>query len=105
MDLYGTWRLVSWKRTLSDTGETVEPFGKSPRGVPHYSHDGRMFFLATKEGRARPADITRLTQVERAELYDTMAAYAATFSFDGNVVRHTVDLSWNEAWTGTEQVR
>ena len=32
-ELYGTWRLVTWTRRLLDTGETVEAFGKAPRGT------------------------------------------------------------------------
>jgi hypothetical protein len=30
--LLGTWRLVSWVRRLTETGETLEPFGKTPSG-------------------------------------------------------------------------
>ena len=103
--LYGTWRLVSWRRRLLDTDEAVEPFGGSPHGVLHYGRDGRMFFVATHEDRTAPADPARLTDAERARLYDTMAFYAGTFTFDGEVARHTVDLSWNESWNGSEQVR
>jgi hypothetical protein len=35
-ELYGTWTLVSWTRRLLDTGETVEAFGKAPRGFLSY---------------------------------------------------------------------
>jgi len=28
-----------------------------------------------------------------------------TFSFDGQIVTHHVDISWNENWTGTNQIR
>jgi hypothetical protein len=34
-----------------------------------------------------------------------MYAYAGTFTVDGNTVTHRVDISWNENWTGTHQVR
>lgn len=59
----------------------------------------------TKQNRAKPADLTKLTDAERAELYNTMVAYAGTFTFDGKVAICNVDASWNEAWTGTAQVR
>ena len=85
--------------------ETVEAFGKAPRGFLSYGRDGRVFFIMTKENRARPDDLTRLTDAERAELYNTMVAYAGTFTFDGTVATCHVDVSWNEAWTGTAQVR
>lgn len=103
--LYGTWRLVSWRRRLLDTGESVEPFGISPRGVLHYGRDGRMCFIATHEDRKAPADPARLTDAERAALFNTMVFYTGTFTFDGKVARHTVEQSWNESWNGSEQVR
>ena len=104
-ELFGTWRLVSWKRELLDTGETVETFGKAPRGFLNYGHDGRVFFIMAKETRAKPEDLARLTDHERAELYNTMVAYAGRFTFDGNTATHHVEISLNEIWTGTAQIR
>ncbi len=34
-----------------------------------------------------------------------MMAYAGTFTFDSKTVTHHVDISSNETWTGTDQVR
>jgi hypothetical protein len=104
-ELYGTWKLISWTRRLLDTGETVEAFGKMPRGLLHYGRDGHVFWVMTEENRARPRDLTKLSDSERAELYNTMVAYAGTFAFDGNAATHHVEVSWNEVWTGTAQVR
>jgi hypothetical protein len=104
-ELYGTWKLVSWKRRLLDTGETVEAFGKRPRGFLSYGRDGRVFFIMTKENRPKPADLAKLTDAEKAALYGTMVAYAGTFTFDGSVATCNVDISWNENWTGTTQPR
>jgi Lipocalin-like domain len=104
-ELYGTWRLISWTRRLLDTGETVEAFGKLPRGLLHYGRDGHVSWVMTKENRARPRDLTKLSDSERAELYNTMVAYAGTFSFGGYAATHHVEVSWNEVWTGTAQVR
>ena len=42
---------------------------------------------------------------ERLALYDTMFAYAGTYSVEADRVIHHVDISWNEAWTGTDQIR
>ena len=103
--LYGTWKLVSWTRHLLDTGETVAAFGKTPRGFLNYGRDGRVFFIMAKEKRAKPADLTALTDQDRVELYNTMIAYAGTFTFDGKTATHNVDVAWNEVWTGTAQVR
>jgi hypothetical protein len=34
-----------------------------------------------------------------------MFAYAGTYSVQGGTVIHHVDISWNEVWTGTDQIR
>ena len=95
-ELYGTWRLVSWTRRLLDSGETVNAFGKAPRGFLNYGRDGRVFFIMTKETRTNPSDLTKMTDTDRVELYNTMVAYGGTFTFDGKEAIHHVDIAWNE---------
>jgi hypothetical protein len=34
-----------------------------------------------------------------------MIAYAGTYAVDGDTVTHEIDISWNESWTGTKQLR
>ena len=34
-----------------------------------------------------------------------MVAMAGVFTVDGSRVIHNIDISWNESWTGTAQVR
>jgi hypothetical protein len=60
--------------------------------------------MMTREQRAKPEDLTKLTDAQRAELYDSMVAYAGTFTFDGMVATCNVDIAWNEVWIGTAQV-
>ncbi len=103
--LVGTWRLVSYTRTLLDTGETSDIFGKSPSGYITYGADGHMQVILVKEGRPKPSDLQTLNDAERATLFKSMAAYAGTYSFDGKTVTHHVEVSWNENWTGTDQRR
>lgn len=103
--LVGTWRLVSYSRTVVETGETSDLMGHSPQGYITYGRDGRMSVLIVKEGRPKPQDIAKLTDEERAELFKTMVAYAGTYTFDGKTVTHHVDISWNQLWTGTDQLR
>ena len=38
-------------------------------------------------------------------LYKTMIAYGGTYTVDNEKVVHHVDISWNGAYTGTQQVR
>lgn len=103
--LYGTWRLVSFTSQDVATGLKTDTFGKSPRGFLSYGRDGRMSALIVKDERPKLTDLAKVTNEERSELFKTMIAYGGTFSIDGNVVKHHVDISWNENWTGTSQVR
>jgi Lipocalin-like domain len=103
--LLGTWRLVSWVRHLTETGETIEPFGKTPSGFLSYGRDGRMLGLMVSDRRPKPSDLTKVSDKDRVELFNTLAAYGGTFEVSGTQVVHKVDISWNETWTGTTQVR
>ena len=103
--LWGTWRLVSYQRTLVETGETRDFFGRAPRGLLNYSPDGRMIVIVVKQERPRPAGLARITDHDRVELHQSMVAYAGTYTFDGIAVTHHVEISWNEVWTGTNQIR
>lgn len=103
--LYGTWRLIKFQRTIVATGETIEQYGKTPVGFLNYGRDGRMMTIVVGEGRSKPADPTKVTDQERANLFKTMFAYAGTFTFDGKTITHHVDVSYNQFWTGTDLVR
>ena len=59
-----------------------------------------MMALITAEGR-KPAKTTE----ERAALYSTMISNTGIYRVEGDKFITKVDLSWNEAWNGTEQVR
>lgn len=104
-ELYGTWRLVSFTRQVVGTGESSDLFGKAPQGFLNYGRDGRMIGIIVKENRPKPTDLAKMTDPERVELFKTMIAYGGTFKVDGGRVVHNVDISWNENWTGTAQVR
>jgi len=103
--LYGTWRLVSFTRTVLATGETMDLYGKSPHGFINYGRDGRVLVLIVSDKRPNPADLAKMTDQERVELFKTTIAYGGTYSYDGKAIRHHVDISWNENWTGTDLVR
>ena len=46
-----------------------------------------------------------MTDQERVDLFKTMLSYGGTYTFDGKELKIRVDISWNEIWSGTEQVR
>lgn len=104
-ELYGTWRLVSWKRTIVATGETTDMFGKSPKGSIIFGRDGRALALFTSDKRPNVSDAAKMTDQDRVELYKTMIAWAGTYTFDGKTLKIRMDVSWNESWNGTEQRR
>jgi hypothetical protein len=73
--LYGTWRLVSDVRQDVETGAMTANFGKHPQGFLTYGQHGRMSAIEVAEQRPSPADLSKLTDVERAALFKTMLAW------------------------------
>lgn len=100
----GTWRLQSFITEYHDNGLKIEPYGARPGGFLHYGSDGRMNVIIAHENRKPPVTIVP-TDAEKVALFDGFAAYAGTYTIDGETISHHVDTSWNEAWTGTTQVR
>jgi hypothetical protein len=92
--LAGTYRLITSKTTVLATGEVTHPLGKS-QGYIMYGRDGRMMILQVAEKRPQPKDLATITDQERIDLFKTMVAYSGTYDFDGKVVTHHIDVSWN----------
>jgi hypothetical protein len=89
--LLGTWKLKSYVVTAS-TGEKSTPYGEHPAGYLGYSADGRMHAIGTSSGRILPPG-PALKDEDRLALYETMFAYAGTYSLEGGKVTHHVDIS------------
>ena len=102
--LLGTWKLKSYVREVAATGERYNERGEHPNGYLSYSADGRMYAIITWDNRSPPADVVP-TEAERIRLYSSMISYAGTYTWDAEKVVHHVDISWNQNWTGTDQVR
>lgn len=45
------------------------------------------------------------TDAERAQLFNSMLAYAGTYTITGDKVVHHIDIAWNNARLGSDQVR
>jgi len=101
--LLGTWKLKSYVVTTA-RGDRTTPYGEIPTGYLNYSADGRMQVVAAASRRIVPVGAAP-TDNEKVSLYDTMFAYAGTYSVEAGKVIHHVDISWNESWTGTDQIR
>ena len=98
--LIGTWKVVSFDNEFQDGSPRRALYGEHPTGFVILTADGRMVAIVEGEGR-RPAN----TDEERAALLRTMFAYSGMYRLEGNKWITKVDVSWNPAWNGTDQVR
>jgi hypothetical protein len=105
IDIVGTYRLISSKRMILDTGEMEDTHGKDPTGYITYGADGRMMGMMVSSNRPTPENMDKMTDQECANLFRTMVAYGGTYTFHGDRIEHHIDISWNQLWTGTTVVR
>ena len=102
--LVGTWELISAVSEDLATGQKTNIYKGTPVGFIAYGADGRIMTIVVDSDRKRPVG-TVATASEAEALFRSMAAYAGTYTIKGNQVIHRPDVSWNEAWTGTDQIR
>jgi Lipocalin-like domain len=102
--IVGTWRLQSFVREVAATGQRYNEFGEHPDGYISYLPDGRMHAILVTNSRPKPAGLVPADN-EKIELFGTMIAYAGTYKVEGEKVVHNVEISWNQSWTGTQQIR
>jgi hypothetical protein len=96
--LIGNWRIVSWQVVVD--GQPRDLFGPNPKGFVLLTPDGRAMALTTASDRQPGED-----DAARAALHRSMLAYTGRYRVEGDEFITTVDVSWNESWTGTEQRR
>ncbi len=99
----GSWRMISWSYKVVRTGETRDALGKHPHGWIVYTPE-RVMVLVLRKDRKRPLELPPAND-EKIALFDSMFAYSGTYTVQPDRVIHHLDMSWNEAWSGTEQVR
>jgi hypothetical protein len=97
--LIGSWRMNAWTRTSVRTGETTDALGPSPIGYIAYHPDGRMLAAVFRRDRSTSND-GGWSETEKAQLFDAMLAYVASYTVEGDRVVHHVDGSWNPNWQG-----
>jgi Lipocalin-like domain len=102
--IIGTWKTQSFVREVVATGQRYNEFGDMPGGYISYLPDGRMHAMLVADNRPKPAGAVP-TEEEKAKLFGTMIAYAGTYRIEGEKVVHDVEVSWNQLWTGSRQVR
>jgi hypothetical protein len=98
--ILGIWRLVSYEAEFQATGEREAVLGNNPTGYIIFTPEGRFMVVLTGEGRKAPN-----TDQDRADLLKSMFGYTGMYRLEGDKFIVKVDVSWNPAWVGTEQVR
>jgi Lipocalin-like domain len=96
----GIWKLVSFENEFQDGSPRRPVFGARPTGYIIFTAQGRMMGVIEGEGRKVAS-----TDEERAALLRTMFAYTGTYRLEDGKWVTKVDVSWNPAWNGTDQVR
>jgi hypothetical protein len=102
--LPGTYKLISSTRTIVETDEVKDSYGKLPNGYIMYGSDWRMMVLITHDGRPKPSR-TEMTDQDRADQYRTMNAYGGTYTFHGDWIEHHIDIAANETRVGSTEIR
>lgn len=102
--LVGSWKLMSVIREEVPSGIKADLMGPNPTGFITYGLDGRMMVLIIRGDRKKPSG-PRPSSDEAEALFRSMVSYTGTYTVSGDKVTHSVDVSWNESWTGDAQVR
>jgi len=100
-ELDGIWKVVACDMEYQDSGAR-EPYFSAmpPSGYLILTPEGRMMVLLVG-GHREPGQADE----KQAALFRTMVAYTGCYRFEADQFITTVDVSWNETWTGTEQIR
>ena len=95
-ELTGVWILRSARLERIDTGETILPYGDTPRGVLILHEGGRMAAIIT------PSDQAGDKPPPRRKLL----AYSGRYRIeDGNRFVTDVDIAWIPSWVGSPRGR
>ena len=99
-NLLGTWKLAGGEVEYQDTGERSPLFGTDRMGYITFTREGRMFGIIEGDSRKAPQ-----SGEDHVRIFRTMSAYSGPYRLDGDKWITAVDVAWNPAWMGTDQVR
>jgi hypothetical protein len=102
--IVGTWTLQSFTERDVRTDALSFPMGQSPKATVIYAASGHVATIFTATGRTAPAGST-VSDAEAARLYRTMVAFAGRYELHDNELIYYPEITWNQAWNGTRQVR
>ncbi len=98
--LVGQWRLLSFDLENQQSGHKAPGFGPNPKGRLVILPGAFIIVLLTAAGRAAPK-----TDEDRSAAFKQTIAYSGPFEIEGDLIKVKVDVTWNEAWGNTVQVR
>ena len=101
--LVGIWKLVSSEATVQEEGGPKVFSTKNPKGYLILTPWQRMMTVCIGGDGDRKKIPT--TQADLSELWKTLLAYTGKYRVEGDEIVTSVDVSWYELWSGTEQRR
>ena len=101
--LVGSWRLDAFELQGTD-GIISHPYGEDLTGYLFYNAEGFMSAAFMNAERGRVSD-GELGAAATASSYDQFMAYSGPYQVMGDKIRHFVEVSSLEVWTGTFQER
>ena len=102
--IVGTWKLKSFTELDIGTNATWHPMGRNARATVIYTSNGHVATIFAAEARNAATTIP-IAAIEAAHLFRTMVAFAGRYETKGSELIYYPEISWNEAWNGTTQVR
>jgi len=102
--LVGTWKLVSASSKTSTGERSDSPYGARPMGLLTYTTDGRVTALISYGGR-KSLSVGGGTLEEQADAFKTFFGYAGRYTFSGDTVTHTVEVSSIQNYVDKDLVR
>lgn len=103
--IVGTWKILTFTAIYVDTNRETNILGDHPTGFLVYTSGGHVVVWLAGGDRNIPGAPT-FTDAEGTELFKTIiAAYAGTYSVEGDKVIHHIESAWIPAWNGTDQAR
>ncbi|MEZ5417499.1 MAG: lipocalin-like domain-containing protein [Vicinamibacterales bacterium] len=90
----GTYKLTSFTTTFTD-GAVAESFGAQPSGYVIITPTRFMTIFVGESRSAGTADSAKVA------LYNSLISYTGLYHVEGTKLVTEVDVSWNQAWTGT----
>jgi len=96
--LRGSWRILTCRTVMCDTGEQVEPLGPNPIGSMVLADTGRVMFVFMASDRPEPG-----SDADRGRLFDKMTAYTGWVQADGaGRFVADVDIAWHPGFLGQQ---